>query len=68
LRTSRNALKHGLRAHQVALLDDENATELAALDAAVRAELAPAGMLQADLARRSAPTTEVGAGSQARGS
>ena len=34
------------------LLEDENATEFAAFEAAVRAELAPEGMLEADLVGR----------------
>jgi hypothetical protein len=51
-RTARNALKHGLRARRLVLLDDENATEFRAFQAAARAELAPAGTLQSELVER----------------
>jgi hypothetical protein len=51
-RSSRNALKHGLRARLMILLDDESAADFAAFEAAVRAELAPSGGLQADLVAR----------------
>jgi hypothetical protein len=67
--SARNALKHGLRARVMTLLDDEDCRRFfAAFMAAVRAELAPVGVFQADLARCSPPTSVVGAGSQARGS
>ena len=51
-RTARNALKHGLRARRLVLLDDENATEFRAFQAAARAELAPSGTLQSELVER----------------
>jgi hypothetical protein len=51
-RSARNALKHGLRSHVLVLLDDEDAADFAAFEAAVRAELAPAGALEAHLAAR----------------
>ncbi len=75
-RSARNALTHGLRARGLVLLDDEDAAEFRAFARALPAELAPQGRLQADLvsriamaawrARRSPPTSVVGAGSQAR--
>jgi hypothetical protein len=51
-RSSRNALKHGLRAQKVVVLPDEDATEFEAQEAALLAELAPEGALQTLLARR----------------
>ena len=51
-RAARNALKHGLRARRMVLLDDEDAAEFAGFQAALRAELAPDGVLQADLVAR----------------
>jgi hypothetical protein len=51
-RSARNALKHGLRARRLILLQDEDSADFAAFDAAVRAELAPAGALEADLVTR----------------
>jgi hypothetical protein len=51
-RSARNALKHGLRAQKYVVLPEEDATEFAALEAALRAELAPVGALQAVLAQR----------------
>jgi hypothetical protein len=51
-RSSRNALKHGMRAEKHVLLPDEDGAEFAALEAALVAELAPVGALQAVLARR----------------
>ena len=46
---ARNALKHGLRAQKVALLEDEDEAEFLAFSAALHAELAPAGALQEHL-------------------
>ena len=51
-RTARNALKHGLRARRPVLLDDENASEFRAFQAAARAELAPSRTLQSELVER----------------
>ncbi|MGH6899167.1 MAG: hypothetical protein ACREH3_19315 [Geminicoccales bacterium] len=51
-RSARNALKHGLRARLMVLLDDEDPADFAAFETAVRAELAPAGAFQADLVAR----------------
>jgi hypothetical protein len=51
-RSARNALKHGLRARVLVLLDDEDAADFAAFEAAMRAELAPAGALESDLVAR----------------
>ncbi len=66
-RTARNALKHGLRARRLArrsgatsggrpwepaALDDENASEFRAFQAAAQAELAPSGTLQSELVER----------------
>lgn len=51
-RAACNALKHGLCARTVVLLDDEDAAAFGAFEAAVRAELAPVGALQADLVAR----------------
>jgi hypothetical protein len=50
-RAARNATRHGLRAQSV-LLSDESAHEFAALAGALRAELAPQGVLQTELALR----------------
>ena len=50
-RSARNATRHGLRARSV-LLADESARDFAALAGALRAELAPVGVLQAELAAR----------------
>jgi hypothetical protein len=51
-RSARNALKHGLRAQCFVVLGDEDLDEFDALEAALTAELAPQGMLQAVLVRR----------------
>ncbi|MGH6897404.1 MAG: hypothetical protein ACREJ5_12810 [Geminicoccaceae bacterium] len=51
-RSSRNALKHGMRAQKYVVLPEEDAAEFAALEAALFVELAPVGALQAVLARR----------------
>ncbi len=51
-RSARNALKHGLRARRLVLLDDENASEFRVFQAAARAELAPSGTLQSELVER----------------
>ena len=51
-RSSGNALKHGLRARRQVLLADEDPAEYRALQAAARAELAPVGALQSELAAR----------------
>ena len=51
-RSAQNALKHGLRAAKHVVLPDEDAVEFAGLEAALVAELAPVGALQAVLARR----------------
>jgi len=51
-RSARNALKHGLRARAVVLLDDEDAAAFEALERALHAELAPRGRLQNELAQR----------------
>ena len=51
-RSSRNALKHGLRARRHILLADEDAAEYRAFQAAGQAELAPVGALQSELAAR----------------
>jgi hypothetical protein len=51
-RSSRNALKHGLRAQKHVLLPQEDAAEFAALEKALIAELAPVGVLQIVLAQR----------------
>ena len=51
-RSSQNALKHGLRARRQVLLADEDAAEYRAFQAAGRAELAPVGALQSELAAR----------------
>ena len=46
-RSARNALKHGMRAQKHLVLPDEDAAEFADLEAALIAELAPVGALQA---------------------
>jgi len=46
-RPGRNALKHGLRAQKHVVLPGESAAEFAALEAALLADLAPEGALQA---------------------
>jgi hypothetical protein len=51
-RSARNALKHGLRAEKFVVLGDEDLAAFDALQAALMAELAPQGALQAVLARR----------------
>ena len=43
---SRNALKHGLTARGTVLLEGEDAAMFAEFQAALRAELAPEGLLQ----------------------
>jgi hypothetical protein len=50
-RSAQNATRHGLRAQSL-LLSDESAHEFAALAGALRAELAPRGALQSELALR----------------
>ena len=49
---ARNALKHGLRAQKIVVLEDENQAEFLAFTAALHAELAPVGVLQEALATR----------------
>jgi hypothetical protein len=51
-RVAKNALKHGLSARRLVLLDDEDPAAFAALAAAAQSELAPAGEFQADLVAR----------------
>jgi hypothetical protein len=51
-RSSRNALRHGLRAQKHMLLPGESAAEYQRLEAALMEELAPEGALRAVLARR----------------
>jgi len=51
-RSASNALKHGLCARQTVVLGDEDLDAFEALEAALMAELAPRGALQAVLARR----------------
>ena len=51
-RVSRNALKHGLAARHLVLLDDEDYVRFAAFEAAIRAELVPTGALEADIVAR----------------
>jgi hypothetical protein len=51
-RSARNALQHGLRAQKHVVLPDEDGREFGALEAALIAELAPVGTLQAVLAQR----------------
>jgi hypothetical protein len=50
-RAARNALKHGLCAQRFVVLRDENLAAFEALEAALMAELAPQGALQAVLVR-----------------
>ena len=49
---ARNALKHGLTARKVVVLDDEDAAAFHEFQAALRVELAPEGVLQHDLVSR----------------
>ena len=51
-RSSRNALKHGLRAQKHMVLPDEDAAEFEALEASLIDELAPDGVLQTLLVKR----------------
>jgi hypothetical protein len=51
-RSSRNALKHGLRAQKHVVLPQEDAAEFARFQAELLEELAPVGVLQTVLARR----------------
>jgi hypothetical protein len=51
-RSARNALRHGLRARKLVLLEDEDAAEFRAFARALQAELMPEGRLQADLVSR----------------
>jgi hypothetical protein len=51
-RAAQNALRHGLRARKYVVLPEEDGAEFEALEAALLAELAPAGALQTVLARR----------------
>ncbi|HEX3210830.1 MAG TPA: hypothetical protein VHQ91_15680 [Geminicoccaceae bacterium] len=51
-RSARNALKHGLRARKLVLLEGEDAAEFRWFARALEAELVPAGRLQADLVGR----------------
>jgi hypothetical protein len=51
-RSAQNALKHGMRAQKYLVLPDEDAAELAELEAALVEELAPVGALQTVLAQR----------------
>ena len=51
-RAAQNALKHGMRAEKHLVLPDEDGAEFAALEAALVADLASVGALQALLARR----------------
>jgi hypothetical protein len=51
-RSARNALKHGLCAQRFVALGDEDLAAFDALEAALTAELAPQGTLQAVLVRR----------------
>jgi hypothetical protein len=51
-RSSRNALRHGLRAHKFVVVGDEAPEEFAGLEAALADELAPDGALQGLLAGR----------------
>ena len=51
-RSAQNALQHGLRAQKYVVLPEEDAAEFDALEAALIAELAPVGVLQAVLAQR----------------
>jgi len=49
---ARNALKHGLTACKLVVLDEEDAAAFSAFQAALCAELRPQGVLQHDLVRR----------------
>jgi hypothetical protein len=51
-RSSRNALKHGLRAQRHVLLDDESGRQFEALAQALVRDLAPVGALQTVLTKR----------------
>jgi hypothetical protein len=51
-RSARNALKHGLRAQRLILLDDEDPAEFEDFAAAITAQLEPSGALQEELAAR----------------
>jgi hypothetical protein len=51
-RSAQNALKHGMRAQQCIVLPGERAAAFEAFEAALLAELAPEGALQAVLAQR----------------
>ena len=51
-RSAKNALKHGLRARRLVLLEDESVTDFAKLEAGVRAELAPEGVFEQELVMR----------------
>ena len=51
-RAARNAIKHGLCARRMVLLDDEDTATFGAFEAAVHTELAPVGALQSDLVAR----------------
>ena len=51
-RSSRNALKHGMRAEKYIVLPEEDAAAFKALEATLFEELAPVGALQSVLARR----------------
>jgi hypothetical protein len=56
-RSSRNALKHGLRAQKLMLVEGEDAAEFEGLEAALADELAPVGVLQSVLVQRIARAT-----------
>src|SRR5919106_6579946 len=51
-RSARNALKHGLCAKKLLVIAEEDAAQFLVLEAALLAELAPVGALQAVLAQR----------------
>jgi hypothetical protein len=51
-RSSKNALKHGLRAQKYVVLPQEDAAEFAQFQAELLEELAPVGVMQTVLARR----------------
>jgi hypothetical protein len=51
-RSSKNALRHGLRAQRHVVLPQEDAAEFAQFQAALLEELAPVGVMQTVLARR----------------
>jgi len=51
-RAARNALRHGLRARRLVLIEGEDIRAFEAFTASVQAELAPLGTLQAELAAR----------------